>query len=58
MRLKIATYIDVPVSADANIDEAYLAIEADILKNRDSYEFVIEEVDGDLDHELVDEVVP
>lgn len=58
MRIKIATYIEVGVSPNESADTQYEAIEKEVLENRANYEFVIEEVNGESDHELVDEVVP
>ncbi len=58
MRIKLACYIEVDIPENATDDQTYSLIEADVLKNRDSYEFVIEEVDGNADDPLVDEVLP
>jgi hypothetical protein len=58
MRLKIACYVEIEVPENATNDQIYNTAHDVILENRSTYEFVIEEVDGNQDHELVDEVVP
>ncbi len=58
MKLKIATYIEVDVPEGVDADTTYNIIRDEVKKNRSTYDFVIEEIDDDINHELIDEIVP
>ena len=60
MKVKIAQYIDVEVPANATEDEIYKIIDNELSPNgqtRKNMDFVIESINDDTDHPLVDEIV-
>lgn len=59
MKIKISQYIDVEIPVSPTEDEQWKAIDSFLSDetNRKNLDFVIESVDDDTNHSLVDEIV-
>jgi hypothetical protein len=60
IKVKISQFVDIPVTDNASEDETYRAVDnylAPMSVNRRNLDFVVESVNDDFDHFLVDEIV-